>query len=461
MDDIENHIQPASTNDESTPVLRLQPGAWLEEHAVDLQAEAPEVFGGYFFAFGLSDAGRIWTGHLWDHTDMPRWSKVTEGGEESPEGRYWWPAATMAYLGMEWDPAWDYLITAPLSLLSVQLEVGVKEDEVSNPEREEGPSANPTEHGESSMPEAWPDVPVPGAWIHEYNVDFEGDEPAVFSGYFLSADARWGFTFWRGVEWDETKMPGFVEVTVDGVDSASPMGRPIWIECEKLAFLGMEWDENWPAREVDWPVSFDHALTTTEATGNIHPGAGMSEDQPEGSLDVEHGYFLVLKNGHNRLEHGFPYATVVKLEERNGVYLHCIEVDGRGNVPSNALRQHVEACDLAFLGIEWDPAWIQMRVRTRIWEYVDGGDLWFRMREGFRSEAGSEPNEEGGEELHGTPTPGPHEEEDEPDFSLDDIELACLLLTNLTHQLKGIEIEGFEEMEAPDEDDDDLSEGSW
>ena len=175
--------------------------------------------------------------------------------------------------------------------------------------------------------------------------------------------------------------------------------RPKWIEAEKLVFLGMEWDENWPAREVNWPVSFNHALATTEAPANLRPGAWVSEDQPEGSLDIEHGYFLVLKNEYNGLRHGFPYhgfpyATMVKLEERDGFVLHCIEVDGSGNAPSNALRQWVSAHDLAFLGKTWDPAWLQMRVRTRIWEHVAYGDLWFRMREGFRSETGPEPQEE-------------------------------------------------------------------
>ena len=48
-------------------------------------------------------------------------------------------------------------------------------------------------------------------------------------------------------------MPGFVEVMVDGVDSAPPTERPKWIEAEKLVFLGMEWDENWPARRSIGP----------------------------------------------------------------------------------------------------------------------------------------------------------------------------------------------------------------
>ena len=119
--------------------------------------------------------------------------------------------------------------------------------------------------------------------------------------------------------------------------------------------------------------------------------------------------------------------------------MHCIEVDGSGNAPSNALRQWVSAHDLAFLGKTWDPAWLQMRVRTRIWEHVAYGDLWFRMREGFRSETG----------------PEPQEEEAEPDFSLNDIELGREALSLTTR------LDGFEEMEAPDEDDDDLCEGSW
>ena len=73
----------ASTNDEDAPfVLTFRPGAWLEEHAVDLRAEAPEVFGGYFFSFMDKDRP-IWTGRLWDHTSMPLWSCVTkeEGGQ--------------------------------------------------------------------------------------------------------------------------------------------------------------------------------------------------------------------------------------------------------------------------------------------------------------------------------------------------------------------------------------------
>ena len=98
------------------------------------------------------------------------------GGD--PDRASWMDAETMVYLGMEWYPAWNRFISA--KLLSVQLDVSLEEeDEV------------------SSMPEACPNVPVPGAWISDYNIDFEGEEPPVFRGFFLSAHEGWGFSFWR------------------------------------------------------------------------------------------------------------------------------------------------------------------------------------------------------------------------------------------------------------------------
>ena len=191
-------------------------------------------------------------------------------------------------------------------------------------------------------------------------------------------------------------------------------------------------------------MSFNHALATTEAPANLRPGAWVSEDQPEGSLDIEHGYFLVLKNEYNGLRHGFPYhgfpyATMVKA--RKGMDLFCTASKSMEVATPLATHcgngyQHTTSLSLARHGI---------RLGFRCGSVpVFGSTLPMAT---FGSECAKASEAKQGRSHR--------KKRLEPDFSLNDIELGREALSLTTR------LDGFEEMEAPDEDDDDLCEGSW